>query len=199
MAAPSGARRDGVRAAALLAGFAIAVLLRLAVSGATAPVGAARSAPAGLAVAAALAALAVADRTATPRPSLRQLAVALLGAAVLVLPVAASRLLGATGGHRPQGAFLAWALVVSAVAVAEEAFLRGALLHRLDALAGPTVAVAVTAACFAALHVPLYGWAAVPLDLAVGGWLGWLRLAAGSWLAPAGAHAAADLLAWWLR
>ena len=47
--------------------------------------------------------------------------------------------------------------------------------------------------------MPLYGWAALPLDLAVGLLLGGLRMLAGGWGAPAVAHAAADLAGWWLR
>jgi hypothetical protein len=46
--------------------------------------------------------------------------------------------------------------------------------------------------------VPLYGWGAVPLDLAVGVWLGGLRLVTGGWAAPAVAHTFADLAAGWL-
>jgi hypothetical protein len=45
----------------------------------------------------------------------------------------------------------------------------------------------------------MYGWTAVPLDLAVGVWLGGLRLATGGVAAPATAHALADLAYWWLR
>jgi membrane protease YdiL (CAAX protease family) len=40
---------------------------------------------------------------------------------------------------------------------------------------GPVTAIAVTSICFAALHVPLYGWHVVPLDTAVGLWLGVLQ------------------------
>ncbi len=49
------------------------------------------------------------------------------------------------------------------------------------------------------LHVPLYGWTALPLDLAVGLLLGGLRMAAGGWGAQAVAHPVADLAGWWLR
>ena len=55
----------------------------------------------------------------------------------------------------------------------------------------PTVA-------FALLHVPLYGWHVVPLDLAVGLVFAGLRLATGSAAAPAVAHSVADLATWWL-
>jgi len=48
------------------------------------------------------------------------------------------------------------------------------------------------------MHVPLYGWHVVPLDLGVGIFLGGLRLAGGGWAGPAIAHAVADLATWWL-
>jgi membrane protease YdiL (CAAX protease family) len=83
--------------------------------------------------------------------------------------------------------------------MAEEAFLRGALFDAVEEWAGPAVAVAVGAVCFAGLHVPLYGWASAPLDLAVGLLFGALRWVSGSWLAPGLAHTFADLAGWWLR
>ena len=49
------------------------------------------------------------------------------------------------------------------------------------------------------LHVPLYGWGSLPLDLAVGVFLGVLRALTGSLAAPAAAHVLADLAGWWLR
>jgi hypothetical protein len=48
------------------------------------------------------------------------------------------------------------------------------------------------------MHVPLYGWHVVPLDLGVGLWLAGLRLATGGIAAPAIAHAVADLATWWV-
>jgi membrane protease YdiL (CAAX protease family) len=59
-------------------------------------------------------------------------------------------------------------------------------------------AVVVAAIAFALLHAPLYGWHAVPLDLAVGVVLGATRALAGTWTAPAIAHVGADLAGWWL-
>ncbi len=64
---------------------------------------------------------------------------------------------------------------------------------------GELLALPVTTAAFALLHVPLYGWAALPLDLAVGLLLGGLRMVSGGWGAPAVAHTLADLAGWWLR
>jgi hypothetical protein len=48
------------------------------------------------------------------------------------------------------------------------------------------------------MHVPLYGWHVMPLDLAVGLVFGGLRLATHGVAAPAAAHAVADLATWWL-
>ena len=59
-------------------------------------------------------------------------------------------------------------------------------------------AVLVTSVVFALMHVPLYGWHVVPLDLGVGLWLAGLRLATGGIAAPAVAHTIADLATWWL-
>jgi membrane protease YdiL (CAAX protease family) len=85
------------------------------------------------------------------------------------------------------------------VAVAEEVFLRGALYDAIARVTGPTAAIVVTAGAFAALHVPLYGWQVVPLDLAVGVLLGELRRRSQTPLAPAITHVGADLAAWFLR
>jgi membrane protease YdiL (CAAX protease family) len=59
-------------------------------------------------------------------------------------------------------------------------------------------AIVVTSVAFALMHVPLYGWHVVPLDLGVGIFLGGLRLASGGIAAPAVAHAVADIATWWL-
>ena len=77
-------------------------------------------------------------------------------------------MLGATG-------YAPWAVGVVAVACAEEALLRGSLYRAVEQRAGAVAAVAITACAFAIVHIPLYGWAVVPLDLAVGVWLGVLR------------------------
>jgi membrane protease YdiL (CAAX protease family) len=58
--------------------------------------------------------------------------------------------------------------------------------------------VILTSAVFALMHVPLYGWHVVPLDFAVGLGLAGLRLTTRSLVAPAAAHAVADLATWWL-
>ena len=88
--------------------------------------------------------------------------------------------------------------VSQAVAAAEEGILRGVLFDRLRAHGGLVPAIAVTTVTFALLHVPVYGWHVVPLDLAVGLGLAGLRLGTRTVAAPAVAHAVADLATWWL-
>ena len=100
-------------------------------------------------------------------------------------------------GMRPEP-FLAWGLVTGVVVLGEEVLLRGALFDVLDRAAGAVPAVAVTSLAFALMHVPLYGWQVVPLDLGVGVWFAGLRLATGGAGAPVVAHLLADLSTWWL-
>jgi membrane protease YdiL (CAAX protease family) len=99
----------------------------------------------------------------------------------------------------PGEGFARWALVVAVVATAEEVFLRGALYDAVSRWLGVNAAIAVGAVAFALLHVPLYGWKVVPLDLAVGVLLGELRRVSGTAAAPAITHVFADWAAWWLR
>jgi membrane protease YdiL (CAAX protease family) len=98
----------------------------------------------------------------------------------------------------PAAAFAPWVGVTVVVATAEELVLRGALFDELDARLGTLGAVVLTSVAFALMHVPLYGWHVVPLDLGVGLWLAGLRLATGGIAAPAIAHTIADLATWWL-
>ncbi|MEO8476693.1 MAG: CPBP family intramembrane glutamic endopeptidase [Actinomycetota bacterium] len=92
-----------------------------------------------------------------------------------------------------------WAIPLGLLAaVAEEALLRRVLYAHLVP-AGAIIAIGVTATLFAVLHVPLYGWAAFPVDLGAGLVLSWQRYASGTWLAPAATHAGANLLATVLR
>jgi membrane protease YdiL (CAAX protease family) len=102
------------------------------------------------------------------------------------------------GLGRPAAPFVPWAAITIVVATAEEVLLRGILLDRVRRVGGVTLAVLVTSAVFALLHVPLYGWHVVPLDFAVGLVLGGLRLITNRVAAPAAAHAVADLATWWL-
>jgi membrane protease YdiL (CAAX protease family) len=82
----------------------------------------------------------------------------------------------------------------SLAAVAEEAFFRR-LAYGLALARGPVLAVVTSAVVFAAVHVTVWGWAVLPLDLAAGLVLGWQRWASGRWSVPAATHVAANLLA----
>jgi membrane protease YdiL (CAAX protease family) len=177
----------------LLSGFAIAVALRSIIGGP----GVAQSVPAGLVFACLLAALGLAARTSF-KPTRRSTLTGLAGGLFLCIPaiVAHSFLVGAPVSGR---GYLAWTLVIMVVAGAEEYFLRGALFDAAADWLGELAAVGIAAVAFAALHIPLYGWHIVPLDLAVGLWLGALRVAGRDSSAPALAHILADLAAWWLR
>ncbi len=95
-------------------------------------------------------------------------------------------------------AFGAWALVTILVAVTEEAVLRGALFDAIEDVGGAAVSVVATSLVFGLIHVPLYGWHVLPLDIGVGLALAGLRLITGGIAAPAAAHAIADLATWWL-
>jgi membrane protease YdiL (CAAX protease family) len=121
----------------------------------------------------------------------------LLGSAFLCLPAIIMRIVSGNS-HIPEGSYLVWSLIVSIVAIAEEAFLRGAYYDAVARFSNQGIAIILAAIAFASLHLPLYGWHAVPLDFAVGLWLGALRYTAGSFVAPGIAHVLADLVAWWL-
>ncbi|HVB26355.1 MAG TPA: CPBP family intramembrane glutamic endopeptidase [Mycobacteriales bacterium] len=179
----------------LVGGAAAALGLRVVIGGRPAGV----SPAAALVFAAALVALAVAAGWRPGRTSMGRVAGGVLGGAVLCIPSMITRMSGPGHGGAPWRDFLGWALVVAAVAVAEEVLLRGALYDHLVTVGGDALAIGVGALLFAALHVPLYGAHAVILDLAVGVWLGALRLATGGVAAPAAAHTVADWAAWWLR
>ena len=182
-----------MRVAVLLLGFAVALGLRVLVGGPEV----AQSLGAGLVFAAALLALSLAARTRVPMTR-RALLIGLAGAAVVCAPVGLEHLLTTRPVHGVQG-FVPWALAVTVVASAEELFLRGTLYDAVVSLAGAPAAVVVGAVAFALLHVPLYGWHVLPLDLAVGLVLGGLRQSAGTPAAPMVTHVGADLVGWFLR
>ena len=125
-------------------------------------------------------------------------AVGLALAAIAVIGPAVGGSTLVPGLGRPDVTFLPWALVTVLVATAEEAVLRGVLFSRVARAGGIPLAIGVTTVAFAFLHVPLYGWHVLPLDLAIGLGLGGLRVATHSIVAPAAAHAVADLVTWWL-
>jgi membrane protease YdiL (CAAX protease family) len=183
-------RRFPAESLLLLTAFAAAVTVRVAVAGAEG----AGSIGAGLTFAAILAALAIAAGAGRAWSG-RALLIGVAGAAVLVLPVL---LTDGVGGHLTATGYPTWAAATVVVATAEEAFLRGALYDAVSRARNADVAVVVAAIAFAALHVPLYGWHVVPLDLTIGLVLGALRMWTGTWTAPAVAHVGADLVGWWL-
>lgn len=176
--------------ALLVAGFGLALLLRVSVGGPEVS----RSAVAGLVFAAALGALCTCGRPASGA-GVRVVLSGLAVAALLCLPV----LLLRDGPLVDQPGFLRWAAIVGVVATVEELFLRGVLYEAIERRWSAGAAVLLGAVLFALLHVPLYGWHVVPLDLVVGLLLGELRRASGSWVAPAVAHVTADWAAWFLR
>ena len=187
-------RYDPATALGLAAGLAAASLARAALNGHSAV----SAFAAGAAFGAVLVGLAVVSGWRPARPALASLLAGLIGGLVLVaLPRIADPLMPAVIGMRPEP-LAAWVLVTGVVVAGEEAFLRGALFGALERFAGPVAAVAVTSLAFALMHVPLYGWQVVPLDLGVGVWLAGLRLATGGVLAPALAHGIADLSTWWI-
>jgi membrane protease YdiL (CAAX protease family) len=179
-----------------LAGLGAASALRVQLAGAAG----AQSQLAGVWFAAALAVVALSTRDPgrSGAISLRHVGVGVAGAVVLCAPAALRHVLAGRDAL-PFDGYLFWALIVTAVAVAEESLLRGSLFTAVEQRRGTVAAVAVTSVAFALLHAPVYGWAVVPLDLTVGVWLGALRAVTGSVTAPAIAHTAADLAGWWLR
>jgi membrane protease YdiL (CAAX protease family) len=190
MTAPVRATAPAVPVLPLLAAFAAAVAVRVALAG---PAGA-RSVPGSLAFGVVLAGLAVVCGV-RPGWSVRTVAVGAAVGVVLVLPAVVH--LGVRASL-PVSGLPAWAALTTFVAGAEEAFLRGALFEAVQRRSTTDAAIVVAAVAFALLHVPLYGWRAVPLDLAVGVVLGATRALTGTWTAPAIAHVGADLAGWWL-
>ncbi len=105
-----------------------------------------------------------------------------LGRAVVDVPV------------RPSG--LAVAVGLNALAaVAEEAFFRRYLYGLVVERYGTVLAVAVTAVAFALVHVTVWGWWVLPLDVAAGLVLSWQRAATGRWSVPAATHVLANTFA----
>lgn len=91
------------------------------------------------------------------------------------------------------------ALILAAntlAAVAEEAWFRR-LGFGLLAPGGTAFAVVGSAVLFAAVHVTIYGFWILPLDLAAGLVLGWQRAVTGSWRVSAVTHVVANVLVVW--
>ena len=79
-------------------------------------------------------------------------------------------------------------LLATAAAVSEEALFRGVLFAWLDRRAGPRTAILGAAVAFTVVHIPFYGLAAVPIDLAAGLLFSWQRWVTGSWLPSVATH-----------
>jgi len=182
------------RAAWLSAGLGAAALARSAFIGA----GTVGAFVVGTIFGLTLLSLAVAAGWRPTRPRLASLGVGIVGGLILIgIPELVGPSSRAVIGIRPDP-FLAWVAVTALVVTAEEALLRGALLSALDAAGGPAVAVAASSAAFALMHVPVYGWGVVPIDLAAGALLAGLRYLTGGTAAPTMAHLLADMATWWL-
>ncbi|MBV8981709.1 MAG: CPBP family intramembrane metalloprotease [Acidimicrobiia bacterium] len=115
------------------------------------------------------------------------LLVLLVGVGAFVL----GRLLG--GGHAPQPLVLRVVALGSLAAVAEEVFFRHFVYDSLRP-GGEVIAVVGSAVLFALVHVTVYGWWVLPIDVAAGFVLSWQRWATGSWKVPVVTHVLANLL-----
>lgn len=113
---------------------------------------------------------------------------------VLVLGVTAfavGRVVG--GGHAPVPMAGRFIVLNTLAAVAEEAFFRRFVYGALERH-GAAMAVAGSALLFAVVHVTVYGWWVLPLDLAAGFVFSWQRWATGRWTVPAATHVVANVL-----
>lgn len=119
-------------------------------------------------------------------------------AAGLAMGIALSlpSLLGPGLGWRGTGGFVPWAAIAAVAATMEELVIRGRLQPALTAELGVLPSLLLSAAIFALIHLPRYGWDAMPLDLAVGLSLAGLRTVSGRTMPSAIAHVAADWAAW---
>lgn len=112
-------------------------------------------------------------------------------AAVGVAAFALGRVIG--GGHPPVPFAARFIVLNTLAAVAEEAFFRRLLYGALERH-GAALAVAGSTILFALVHVTVYGWWVLPIDLAAGLVLSWQRWATGSWTVPAVTHVVANVL-----
>jgi membrane protease YdiL (CAAX protease family) len=121
----------------------------------------------------------------------RSLFVGLLVGAMLLAPLTAGPF-----STRGLDGFWTWAALAAMIATLEEIAIRGALFKAWCDEAGPVAAIVAGAVVFALIHLPRYGWGAMPLDAAVGLALGGLRALTGRVLPCAVAHTIADWGAW---
>jgi membrane protease YdiL (CAAX protease family) len=121
-----------------------------------------------------------------------------LGLAAMLL---AARLPGLLGLRPHDAGRLVFRVAPAAVAasvvaaVAEELFFRRLVYGWLAASWGVAAAICGSAVAFAAIHVPVYGFAVLPIDTAAGLLLGWQRWMTGGWSASGLTHVAANLIA----
>ncbi|HEU5002795.1 MAG TPA: CPBP family intramembrane glutamic endopeptidase [Actinomycetota bacterium] len=144
---------------------------------------------------------AAAARPGSSRPSAGTwLGAVALGVGALLL---AGRLPSMLGIGPPAGVLVPHAGVAAVTAsvvaaVAEELFFRRLVFGWLAVCfgaGGPAVAVCGSALAFAAVHVPVYGLAVLPIDAAAGALLGWQRWITGGWSASGLTHVVANLIA----
>jgi membrane protease YdiL (CAAX protease family) len=117
--------------------------------------------------------------------------VGVLVGAVLLAPLTAGSF-----SARGLDGFWTWAALAALIATLEEIAIRGALFKAWSDEAGPVAAIVAGAVVFALIHLPRYGWGAMPLDAAVGLAIGGLRALTGRVLPCAVAHTIADWGAW---
>jgi membrane protease YdiL (CAAX protease family) len=132
------------------------------------------------------------------RPAWSQAALGVAGGAALVAVSLVALPAIRVEPRSPAATLLWWVPLVAVVAASEELVLRGVLFSALRSRHGDAAAVAVTAALFAVIHLPLYGLGALPIDLCAGLFLGALRVASGAVTAPVVAHVLADVATGWL-
>jgi membrane protease YdiL (CAAX protease family) len=110
------------------------------------------------------------------------------------------RLHGVAGpqSYLPAGYAVAWMPLVALISLGEEVALRGWMQPLARQSFGPAAAIVISAMLFAAIHAPIYGWIALPLDLGVGILFGCLREYTGSVAACGLAHFVVDAGHWWL-
>jgi membrane protease YdiL (CAAX protease family) len=137
-----------------------------------------------------------ADLGIRPRPLSAGIAVA----ALLLLPGVWLRAHGHPSASETFGTAFFLPLVPALLWIApiEELFLRGLLQPKLRLVLGAGPAIVIVGLLFAFIHLPAYGWSAIPLDLGVGILLGWLREETGSVAACVAAHTLADLGGWFI-
>lgn len=110
-----------------------------------------------------------------------------LGTAAFAL----GRILG--GGHPPVPFAARFIVLNTLAAVAEEAFFRRLTFGALERH-GAAWAITGSTLLFALVHVTVYGWWVLPLDLAAGLIFSWQRWSSGRWSVPAATHVLANVL-----